>query len=104
MGDYYGINCDIKVNDGQLHTLRLVKKANLLSMQLDSFDKIQQIINKDLQELDNQQSIYVGGRIKEFHDGKSGFRGCLYQLILDNKEINFDENNVNTANIVPCQE
>ena len=27
-------------------------------------------------------NLFLGGRIREFHAGKSGFKGCLYQLII----------------------
>lgn len=44
-GTYYGINCDLKINDGQLHTLTIMKMANKLSMQIDEHDEIQQVKN-----------------------------------------------------------
>ena len=42
-GNYYGIHCDIKINDGQLHTLTIMKMANKISMQIDEHEEIQQI-------------------------------------------------------------
>ena len=119
-GNYYGINCDIKINDGQLHTLTIMKMSNKISMQIDKNEEIQQVFSEELQDMNSMQienaaaaveknssskfNLFLGGRIREFHAGKSGFRGCLYQLIIDNKEIDFETNPVNTANVVPCQE
>ena len=42
-GNYYGIHCDIKINDGQLHTLTIMKMSNKISMQIDEHEEIQQI-------------------------------------------------------------
>ena len=112
-GNYYGINCDIKINDGQLHTLTIMKTSNKISMQIDKNEEIQQVFSEELQDMNmienaeknsSKSNLFLGGRIREFHAGKSGFRGCLYQLIIDNKEIDFETNPVNTANVVPCQE
>ena len=44
-GTYYGINCDLKINDGQLHTLTIMKMSNKLSMQIDEHDEIHQVKN-----------------------------------------------------------
>ena len=49
-------------------------------------------------------NIFVGGRIQDFRVGKSGLKGCMYQLIMNNHEVDFESDPVNTANIVPCQE
>ena len=109
-GNYYGINCDIKINDGQLHTLTIMKMSNKISMQIDKNEEIQQVFSEELQDINlienaapaeknsSKFNLFLGGRIREFHAGKSGFRGCLYQLIIDNKEIDFETNPVNTAN------
>lgn len=109
-GSYYQMRCNIRIDDGQLHTLKVSKKPNLLSMQLDDHEKIQQIINKALSRFDKSHFV-LGGHMQAFHDGKAGFKGCLYQLIIDNMETNLKKlvtegnvNNVKTANIVPCLE
>ena len=56
------------------------------------------------EEENSKFNLFLGGRIKEFHAGKSGFKGCFYQLIIDNQEKDFENDPVNTANVVPCQE
>ena len=76
-----------------------------------SHDEIQQVFaqkNMNMSMFNEEENsnfnLFLGGRIKEFHAGKSGFRGCLYQLIIDNQEKDFENDPVNTANVVPCQE
>merc|ERR1712156_301965 len=46
-GNYYGINCDIKINDGQLHTLTIMKMSNKISMQIDKNEEIQQVFSEE---------------------------------------------------------
>ena len=49
-------------------------------------------------------NLFLGGSLEAFQAEKSGLRGCLHQVMLDNAEIDFEKDPVNTANIVPCQE
>eukprot|EP00093_Oithona_nana_P004907 04907.XXX_103654_102927_1 [CDS] Oithona nana genome sequencing. len=103
-GDFYGIQCDVRINDGQLHTLTLEIKAKTISLILDGKDPITQEIDK---VIDFQSDyLFIGGKIQEFLVGKPGFRGCIYQIIVDTTEIDFSDNNnsLTTANIVPCLE
>ena len=103
-GDFYGIQCDVRVNDGQLHTLTLEIEPKKISLILDGKDPITQEIDQiiDLQS----DYLFIGGKIEEFLVGKAGFRGCIYQIIIDTTEIDFsdDNNSLITANIVPCLE
>ena len=103
-GDFYGIQCDVRVNDGQLHTLTLEIEPKKISLILDDKDPITQEID---QIIDFQSDyLFIGGKIEEFLVGKAGFRGCIYQIVIDTTEIDFsdDNNSLITANIVPCLE
>ena len=107
---FQSIQCDIKINDGQLHTVIITFKNNVLSLQLDKTQPITAKISlKDfdlekVREIIRSQNLFVGGSLDHFRSGKFGFKGCMYQLILNNQEIDFETDPVNTANIVPCQE
>ena len=101
-GDYYGIQCDVRVDDGQLHTLTLEITSKSVSFILDQNEPIIQTLDQNW--IWASEHFFIGGKIEEFVLGKIGFRGCIYQVLMDTKEIDFADDSISTGNIVPCLE
>ena len=100
-GDFYGIQCDVRVDDGQLHTLTLEMEAKKMTLILDENEPIVQEIDT---QISIQSDLFIGGKIEDFLLGKPGFRGCIYQILIDAIEVDFSDKSLTTANIVPCLE
>ena len=100
-GDFYGIQCDVRVDDGQLHTLTLEMEAKKMTLILDENEPIGQEIDT---QISIQSDLFIGGKIEDFLLGKPGFRGCIYQILIDTIEVDFSDKSLRTANIVPCLE
>lgn len=102
-GNHYGINCDVRVDDGQLHTLIISRVGLELTLQIDKHLPLVASVYQNFSQL-LDANIFLGGRLEYFQDEKPGLRGCFHQLMLDEREIDFEKDPIKTANIVPCQE
>ena len=97
-GTQYTINCNIKVNDGQLHSLNLHKNQTHLSFKLDNHEPIEHELF-ELRHAKFSGNLFVGGHFDEFRSGKPGLKGCIHQMFLDFRQIDFEKDAIKTANV-----
>ena len=61
-----------------------------------------------LQMLNTAGNIYLGGGPDPYQltgaRWEHGFRGCVHSLSFQGKDVNFKEDRVSSANILPCDE
>ena len=97
---------DTRVDDGQLHALSISRdmtRDDLIYTQLDGH-KVQEVEVKPSSSASDLGQVYIGGTLDLFKIGLNGLQGCVHQVLVDDKEIDFAKDTAETANVVPCVE
>ena len=98
---------NFKVNDGNIHSVSLIRKGRDGSMVVDQSDPVTGKSGGILAMLNTEGNIFVGGGpdLELMTGGKhsQGFNGCIGHLQLDGNKVDFLEMATGGQNVLPCE-
>merc|ERR1712029_211423 len=97
------LSSNTTIGDGRNHHIRLRLTPAFISIRVDKGTLVTQAIPK---AWDQATSLYVGGydiRLSGPGVTRKGLQGCLPDLVINGRKIDFQTDPLAIINVVPCQ-